>query len=130
MAAFLTGLPVLVAAFLASRSWLKAVPIAIVLAILGLIPLAPELLEANRKERAPIIYKHWDAMAKIKIFNYEGGYRGINIDNVANSPVGPFDGDWDKVEGGVNPYGWGIDVGYLIKRFPSPARVKSIYLPS
>jgi hypothetical protein len=63
-----------------------------------------------------VIYKHWDAMSKIKLYDY-GDTRGLNIDNVANSPVYPFDGDWSTLRPGETA--WGINVSYLIRRFES-----------
>ncbi len=50
-------------------------------------------------------------MSKVKMYIYGGYYRGINVDNVANSPVIPFDGDWEAFEKEMGPEGWNIDVG-------------------
>jgi hypothetical protein len=59
-------------------------------------------------------------MAKIKGYAFGGGvWRGINIDNVANTPVVPFDGDWDKWYEDPSNSQWDIDVGYLIAQFDS-----------
>jgi hypothetical protein len=59
-------------------------------------------------------------MAKIKAYAFGGGvWRGINIDNVANTPVVPFDGDWDKWYEDPSNSRWDIDVGYLIAQFDS-----------
>ena len=77
------------------------------------------LLEAQRRERAPVIYKHWDAMAKIKVFDYGEEARGINIDNVANTPVIAFDGDLSAL--GADEGDWDINVGNLVRRFESPS---------
>ena len=82
---------------------------------MALVPRAASLLEAPREERAPVIYKHWDAMAKVKVFDFGGAYRGINIDNVANSPLIPFDGNFEDPE--LEEAEWGIDVSYLIGLF-------------
>ncbi|HUU85359.1 MAG TPA: hypothetical protein VM243_17810 [Phycisphaerae bacterium] len=78
---------------------------------------AEGLLQAEREERAPVTYTHWDATSKVKIYGYSDQYRGINIDNVANSPVYGFDGDWDRPED--QKYQFGIDVSNLIARFDS-----------
>jgi hypothetical protein len=119
-AVFLTAVPVLVAALLACRRWLRVLPVALIVVAAVVVPRAPELLEAQREERAPVIYKHWDAMAKIKAYAYGGGvWRGINIDNVANTPVVPFDGDWDGWYEDPTNSRWDIDVGYLIAQFDS-----------
>lgn len=113
---FLSSLPVLLATFLVSRRWLKILPL-IILAI-SILPLSrsESLLEAERKERAPVIYKHWDAMAKIKIYDYGEDYRGINIDNAANTTVNHFDGNWDRPDS--LKFGFNI-VEYMINQFDS-----------
>ncbi len=118
-AVFLCALPILVAAFAVSRRWRKALPIALMIAMGVLIPRADRMLEAKREERAPVIYRHWDAMAKIKAYGFGGAYRGLNIDNVANSPVIPFDGDWEKWYGNPENSRWDIDVGHLVAQFDS-----------
>jgi len=119
-AVFLTALPVLLAALIACRRWFKIVPVALVVAMGILIPRAVGLLETPREERAPVIYKHWDAMAKVKAYAYGGGvWRGLNIDNVANTPVIPFDGDWDKWYEDPDNSRWDIDAGHLIAQFES-----------
>ncbi len=115
VATFLCALPVLLAALVAGRGWAKVVPAGLAVIAVALSPSAAGLLEAERDERAPVIYKHWDAMAKIKLFDYAGQARGINIDNVANSPVYLFDGNFDDPE--VEDAQWGIDVSWLIDRF-------------
>ena len=80
-------------------------------------PYGMDLLEAPRRERGPIIYKHWDAMAKIKMFTYPGDEgRGIVIDNAANTPVYKFDGDYSYPDT-LPKDQWGIPVGDLIHRF-------------
>jgi hypothetical protein len=112
-------LPVLLGALLVSRGWCKLVPVAVVVAAVLLGPRADGFLEVQREERAPVIYKHWDAMAKIKIYSYGGQFRGLNIDNVANSPVIPFDGNWDDEEEEAGAGRWDIDVGYLVDQFDS-----------
>ncbi len=116
-ATFFSAIPILVAALLASKGALKLVPIGLagVVAVATFSPLAADLLEMERPERAPVIYKHWDAMAKIKVFDMAGHYRGLNIDNLANSPVIPFDGDFSNPE--LTEVG--IDVSYLIRQFDS-----------
>ncbi len=112
-------LPALVAALIADRrrGWL--VPAAMwLLAAASVGNRADRLLEMGREERAPVIYKHWDAMAKIKMYDFGGQARGLNIDNVANSPVIPFDGDWAALGRDTTYQRWSIDVGWLMDRFP------------
>jgi hypothetical protein len=84
---FLIALPMLLAAFIGSVKWMKIIPAGLAVLMFLFLPSSENLLEANRPERAPVIYKHWDAMAKIKIYDFNGIYRGINVDNVSNSPV-------------------------------------------
>lgn len=116
-AAFWVSLPLILAAFIASKSWMKVLPMVLVVGLLYASGSAGTLLEVPRTERAPVIYKHWDAMAKLKVFNYDGMYRGINIDNVANTPLVPFDGDWDTWFSDPTNSQWDIDVGYLVDMF-------------
>ncbi len=117
VATFICAVPILLAAVLACRSWSKLLPVALI-AMAGIISFqATTVLEAERQERGRVIYKHWDAMAKIKVFDFNGYYRGVEIDNVANSPVFPFDGDWTVFD--TSEVGWGIDVSYLVDRFDS-----------
>lgn len=116
IATFLSAVPVLIAAILVSYRWLKVIPI--VLIVLAYFPIftADTLLEAEREERAPVIYKHWDAMSKIKIYDYGEKYRGINIDNIANTTVNAFDGNWNIPDSAK--FGFHI-VDYLISQFDS-----------
>ncbi|UCE24150.1 MAG: hypothetical protein JSU74_12780 [Candidatus Zixiibacteriota bacterium] len=116
-ASFLIALPILVASLIAGIGWTRIVPILVAAAVFVLYPSAEQLLEVEREERAPVIYKHWDAMSKVKMYDYGGEARGLNIDNVANSPVYQFDGNWDDVKPGETP--WGINVSYLIQQFDS-----------
>ena len=117
VATFWVSLPLIAAAFIASRRWMKLLPAALLAALFFVSGSAGTLLEVAREERAPVIYKHWDAMAKIKVLNYDGKYRGINIDNVANTPLIPFDGDWDAWFADSTNSQWDIDVGYLVGLF-------------
>lgn len=114
------ALPVFIAALIVARRYFKVIPASLIIGICALFPFSEVLIKKERKERMPVIYTHWDAMSKIKIFADENypDYRGINIDNAANSPVYGFDGDWaSRAE---DPYEFGIDVGYLIRKFDEP----------
>lgn len=115
-AVFLITIPILLAALIASRGWTIAIPVIlfILMAVLG--SRGESLLQLDRPQRAPVIYTHWDALAKVKIYDY-GTHRGIEIDNAANSPILPFDGNWDKPEEEQMQYN--IPVDYLIKQFDS-----------
>lgn len=115
-AAVWLALPVLVAAALAfQRAW-RLLPLVVLAGMVLLAPRARTLLASPREERARVVYEHWDALAKVKQYDF-GDHRGLNIDNVANSPVLPFDGDWDKLRAALEPDGWDIDVGYLVDQF-------------
>jgi len=118
-AVFWTPLPMLVAALVVSRRWWRIVPAAAVVGAAMLASRGERLLDLPREERAPVIYRHWDAMAKIKVYDVGGSYRRLNIDNVANSPLIPFDGNWDPVYDYARESGWPIDIGYLISLFDS-----------
>jgi hypothetical protein len=118
VAAFLIAIPILLASILISRGPMKLVPGVLIIIAAALSSQGVSLLEPEREERAPVIYKHWDAMAKIKVYDFEGQYRGLNIDNVANSPVIPFDWDWETFRADTTG-GWNIDVGYLVSMFDS-----------
>ncbi len=115
IAAMLCALPMLAASLIASRGIMRLIPAVLVAGILLLCPWANSLLQAPREERAPVIYTHWDAMAKVKVYDFAGQYRGINIDNVANSPVYAFDGNFADPE--LKESEWGIDVSFLIGLF-------------
>ncbi|MDF1544007.1 MAG: hypothetical protein P1R58_02760 [bacterium] len=116
-AAFLIAAPILLAGILAAPSWLRILPLIVAGLLIVAVINSVSLLEPDRQERAPVIYKHWDAMAKIKLFDYGPEARGINIDNVANSPVFAFDGVWDADDTTDNE--WSINVSYLINQFDS-----------
>ena len=92
---FLSAIPVLIAGIMVIKKWKKVFPILLIAISFVPFSMADSLLEVERKERAPVIYKHWDAMSKIKVFDYGEQYRGINIDNIANTGVNAFDGNWD-----------------------------------
>lgn len=116
-AAILVALPMLLAAMIMSRSFWRLIPILVALGAIAVSPRAQDWLRLERQERAPVIFTHWDAMSKLKVYEYAPDARGINIDNVANTPVYRFDGNWSD----VNPDSveWGIDVSYLIDQFDS-----------
>ncbi|WKZ69797.1 MAG: hypothetical protein QY331_00850 [Melioribacteraceae bacterium] len=114
---FLTSIPIFIAAFIAMNSWRKLLPALLVLIAIGMSPYSNEFLKSGKPDRAEVIYTYWDAMAKIKVFDYNGQARGINIDNAANSPVYPFDGNYNKPDS--LKYEYNISVKNLIDRFDS-----------
>ncbi len=111
-----SALPVILASVLVYRRWLKILPLILLIALIIWTPDIPDLLEVDRNEPAEVIYKHWDAMAKIKIYNYDDQYRRINIDNAANTGVNAFDGDWNLPDS--LKFGFQI-VEQLIRKFQS-----------
>ncbi len=117
VAAFLIPLPILLAAILVTPGWPRLVPATVATAALFMTPAAESLLHTNRVERAPVVYTHWDALSKIKVYHFSDDYRGINIDNVANSPVHGLDSAWRTID--PDTADWGIDASYLIQQFDS-----------
>jgi len=115
-AAGYAAIPVLGAAVISSRSWRRLPPIVLIALTIPLAQNAESLLRVDREQRAPVSYVHWDAMSKIKVYDYSDTYRGIEIDNAANSPVYGFDGNWDRPDS--LRFRFGIDVSYLIERMP------------
>jgi len=117
VATFLIAIPILISALIVSPKFQKILPLILMGAALYVSPYGMDLLEAPQRERGPVIYKHWDAMAKIKMFTYPGDEgRGIVIDNAANTPVYKFDGDYQYPDT-LPKDQWGIPVGDLIHRF-------------
>jgi hypothetical protein len=116
-ATFLIALPMLAAAVLNTRGVGKAVPALLFVGAMFLPSHAAGWLRADREEPAPVIYEHWDAMAKLKIYDFEGQARGFNIDNVANTPLLNFDGDFKALD--TTDLGWDISVAYLAGLFDS-----------
>jgi len=114
-ATFLMVVPLLLSAVLAGRGAWRLAPVLLAAAPLVMCMYADQWLEVPRQERAPVIYKHWDATSKLKVYDYGPTARGLCIDNVANSPVYAFDGNWDRPES--DQFQFGIDVSNLIKRF-------------
>ncbi len=95
-AALMITLPVLLSALICIPRWLKIIPILLLISTFGALPYSSELLTRPKKERAEVIYTHWDAMARLKVFKYDDNNWGLNIDDAANSPVIKFDGNWER----------------------------------
>jgi len=112
VATFYCAVPVLLAALMAGRRAWRLVPLVLGAAMIMLGTQGDSLLQRGREEHAPIGYTHWDAVAKIKIYDYEEPFKRINIDNMANSPVYGFDGNWDVPDS--MRFEFGIDVKHLI----------------
>ncbi len=109
------SLPVLIAAFLMLPKYYKSIPLALLVTALILSPNMEDYLKLEREERAEVEFTHWDSMAKLKVYKYSDSYKGLNIDNVANSPMVGFDGNWDRPDS--LKFNFGIDVKYLMDKY-------------
>ncbi len=116
-ASILVAVPILIAACLVNQSWQRLVPAVVAVVAVLLAPALARQMEIPRKDPGTVIFTHWDAMSKVKVLERGPGMRGLNVDNVANSPVFQFDGDWSTTD--PDSVEWGIDVGNLIRRFPN-----------
>jgi hypothetical protein len=114
---FLAPIPILIASLIYNRNWIRIIPFFVIAAAVYLSFNPADYLENGKEERARVIYTQWDAMSKIKVYEFDSTYRGINIDNAANSPVYGFDGNWDRPDS--MKFGFAIDVSYLISKFDS-----------
>jgi Spermine/spermidine synthase domain len=115
VAVFYCGLPVLLGAFLTLPKWAKVLPLLVLGAMVFMGLQADTLLHKERQERGPVGYTHWDAVAKVKIYEFSEEYHGLEIDNAANSPVHAFDGDYTLPDTAAAIFG--IDVRNLIEQF-------------
>ncbi len=113
-AVFLNAGFFILAGIMKSRSWKRIIPIFMLIPMILMMPRSEMILQADRQERAPVTYTHWDALSKVKIYEYDTNYWGLNIDNVANSPVYGFDGNWNRPDSLL--FQFGIDVQYLIQQ--------------
>lgn len=115
-AVFACGAPVLLGAALTLPRRAKPLAVVVLAAMAVLGGQAESLLSKPRQERAPVSYTHWDAVAKLKVYDYGEDAKGLEIDNAANSPVHRFDGDFTPPPREAGPV-FGIDVRPLIERF-------------
>lgn len=111
----LVALPALAAAWLHLAGARRLLPASLAAGAVALTFPAAEMLTMPRRTPGPVTYRHWDAMAKVQLFDL-GEARVINIDNAANTTTIGFDGNWDDPENQKAEFG--VDVGWLIKRFP------------
>jgi hypothetical protein len=109
------SVPVLIASFIIANRWYKIFPVIIISSAILFLNFMGGIPEQKRDERAPVIYRHWDATSKIKVYEYSNDSRSINIDNVANTPVYRFDGNWNIPDSSKTPFD--IDIRNLIKKF-------------
>lgn len=92
--AFLVSIPALIAAILYAPKIYKVIPFAIA-AFLTIAP-PTHWLQKERKERYEIIYRHWDAMAQLKVMKVQDDFYYAVIDNAAHAPTIGFDGNFNK----------------------------------
>ncbi len=109
--------PVLLASFIMFSRWMKSIPVLILVGASAGYFFTGGVPEQRRDEPHPVISKHWDATSKIKVYQRDSLTLGINIDNIANTPVYKFDGNWNIPDS--LKFQFGVDVGYLIRKFPS-----------
>ncbi len=114
VATVLCAAPVLVAALLVGKGLQRILPLALMVAMAWLSGSAEDLLEQEREELGPVTQTHWDAVAKIKVHEFAPEYRNINIDNMANTPVIAFDGDWGGPDAAEMEFRY--DVTWLLRR--------------
>jgi len=117
IATYLSSIPIIIAAIILTPRFWKPLPLGLIALMVVFTSSAESTLEKEREERAPVIYKHWDAVSKIKVLDFSEEYRGIVIDNLANTPVLKFDGNWNMPDS--MKYEFNLDVSYLIDQFDS-----------
>ncbi|MDP4192737.1 MAG: hypothetical protein Q8858_14315 [Bacteroidota bacterium] len=115
---FLISLPLIIAAFVLSKKWMKFIPAVLAIGAVVLSINSEKLLEAKGNDKIPgkVIYKHWDAMSKLKVFVYSPEEIGMNIDNVAHTFTGKFDGNWNRPDS--MKFQFPLEMSYLINKFP------------
>ncbi|ACB76212.1 spermidine synthase [Opitutus terrae] len=101
--ALLLPLPLLMAAALRLTGWRRYASLLLVVIPFGLLPWRESLVAKPRQERLPVVQRHWDAMALVKIQQGEG-YKNLGIDNAANTPVNEFDGNWADLRAQPSPF--------------------------
>jgi len=109
------GLPSAILAMLILKKKLKWVAIFPIALISITAIYSHSLFKLERKEKAKIIYQHWDAMSKIKVFEYDSTVYGINLDNAANTPCFAFSGKISNDED--KRFKFSINVKNLINEF-------------
>ncbi|HEX2869114.1 MAG TPA: hypothetical protein VHO03_18880 [Ignavibacteriales bacterium] len=114
---FLITVPLIAASLIYCRKWMKLLPAFLAAAMIILCVNSEKMLEAKGtdKFKGEIIYKHWDAMSKIKAFRYSQDLIGMNIDNAAHTFTTKFDGNWNRPDS--MKFQFALDISYLINRF-------------
>lgn len=122
VAAF-TGLPIALASMLIGKKVHQIFSIFTIIFMIGLSLFSESLLEKPLEEKAPVIYKHWDAMAKLKIYQYNEFYKGLVTDNTSGSTIIGFDGNFNRSEN--EKFDYGINITYLLAK-TSPCTFLSV----
>lgn len=113
----LSAIPVLIAAYDNSKKKIRNFSIAVTILTIIMALFAGDIYQAPREEKAKILLTRWDALAKVRVLEFNERIRAIMTDNTASSNVIGFDGDfnnpdWQNIDFGVN-----IDA--LVKRYDS-----------
>lgn len=116
-AAILISVPILIPALILIPRWWKVIPVLLIAACFSGLSYSSTLLTRPKKERAEVLYTHWDAMARLKVYKFGEEYWGLNIDDAANSPVLKFDGNWDRPDS--MRFQFAIPATKLTQRFDS-----------
>jgi predicted membrane-bound spermidine synthase len=115
--AFIVGIPALTAAILYAPKWLKTIPVLLIIGTFSILPSAEKWLEKEREERFELIYKHWDAMAQLKVLKVQDDFYYSVIDNAAHAPTIGFDGDFN-VPDSAKQYP-GYPMPYIVSQYDS-----------
>ncbi len=116
-AAALAGLPALAAAWLHSENKQKYLTAFYIAVTLVFAFFTSDPYESAREEKAKVLLTRWDALAKVRVVEFNQNYRAVMTDNTASSTVIRFDGDfqnpvWQNLDFGVN-------IKHLIRRYDS-----------
>ena len=114
--AFIAPLPLLLASFIMAKGFRKFFPVILSAISIVMMINSQTILTLPGRDKAPVEHRHWDAMAKIKIYKYNEDYKGLITDNHASSTVIGFNGDFNDPE--LKNYNFfGADFGSLVRRF-------------
>ncbi|MFH1052544.1 MAG: hypothetical protein V1779_16620 [bacterium] len=114
VAAAISGIPIAVAVLITGNNKYKIFSGLLITAMIVFSFFSQDILVKPTEEKAPVIYEHWDSMAKIKIFEYNQFYRGLQTDNTSGSTVIGFDGNFNRPDS--MKYDYGINISYLLEK--------------
>ncbi|MCX6153468.1 MAG: hypothetical protein NT007_04855 [Candidatus Kapabacteria bacterium] len=115
LASTLIAFPLLALNIISKDSKNKIFPSALVALMLLLAMFSENILGVKDEKKAQLIFTHWDALAKLKIYKYNDMYRGLHTDNSSSSTVIGFDGNYNRPDS--IKYDFGINAEYLVKKF-------------